>query len=156
MLPIGSVIAVFQPPLWWWLLPLLVSGCGLVVFAVLAWQRNGRGAAAVLCAVCFGGWISWMIVNDAVILTDQGVFQRTGYLRQSYKGFVFAQVKNVVIETRPHKRHATLVHEWILDEGTAAERAIDPGDLWDTHEQRIVDEAVKTGVAVTRRRAPKR
>jgi hypothetical protein len=156
MNPVGSIIAVYAAPAWWWAIPLVVAVGGVLVMADLLRQRNHRGAAAVVGFALFGFWAAWRISTDTVTLTDQGVWQRNGFFGEGVVGFAFSESKNVVLETRPHHKHAIFIVEWVLNDGMPNERRFDPGDLWDIHQQEIVAEGRKMGVQFIERRVARR
>jgi len=83
----------------------LAAGLGLVTFALLAWERQGRDARRVACYALLTGWgllgLSWGLERRVPVLAGLSA-EQAGYLALGLAGLgVVARLQRVGLAARP-------------------------------------------------------
>lgn len=134
------------------LLIVLPAAAMLVCMISLLRSSHRVSAIVLLCiALAFVVLVVPGICNDEVVVSDKGVWQRTGFwFAPTTKGFNCDGVLFVEL-IKVEKRSGRSRHEenvWVIHNRDNTHPRIDPGDLWDNNEALILQKIKGYGVKV--------
>ena len=143
----------FGFPLYIALIPVAIAAIALLVGVFLHAKVNkflGHviGAFGLLFGLVFGP----MLLMDRVVVDQQRIQQNTGFwFDQTEKGFGFAGIKRVRITTGRDLKGRP-IEVWIAEYTDRPRVQVDPGDLWESNGEAIVEHMRGLGIEVVRER----
>lgn len=129
--------------------PALVVLAGLV--NLIRSSSRGRAIVYLFIVVTLTVLLVPGIYNDEVVVSDKGVWQRTGFWFVpntkgfNYDGVLFVELIQVEKRSRRGKR---MENAWVIHNRDNTHPQIDPGDLWDNNEALILQKIKGYGVKV--------
>ena len=121
----------------------------LIALGLYLWGR-GRvlGGSITLIGIVFAIVFGPMLFNDRVVISENRLEQTTGFwFSPTVKGFDLLDLRKVTITTgRDLKRRE--IEIWVAEYGDGVSVRIDPGDLWESNGDEIVDFLENLGVPV--------
>jgi len=139
--------------------PIVVSlipgaiAAAIILVGVVLWRKRIKGAAVVVLAIggAFGFVFGPMLFLDRVTVDSSGIHQTTGFwFSPTKKGFQFDGLERVLITTVSDLKGRT-IEVWVAEYGSRPSVTIDPGDLWESNGDRIIDYIERAGIDVARR-----
>ena len=141
----------FEFPLHIALIPVAIAAVSVLLGAILFLKFNkflGHvvGAFGILFGLIFGP----MLLMDRVVIDDRQIRQSTGWwFDQTQKGFGFDGIKRVIITTDRDLKGRP-IQVWIAEYTDRQSVQIDPGDLWESNGDAIVQHLNGLGIVVVR------
>ena len=133
------------------LIPVAIAAVGVLAGVFLFFKVNrflGHvvGAFGVLFGLIFGP----MLLMDRVVIDDRQIRQSTGWwFDQTHKGFGLDGIKRVIITTDRDLKGRP-IQVWIAEYADRQSVQIDPGDLWESNGDTIVQHLNGLGIVVVR------
>ena len=136
--------------------PLLISlipvalGCSILLVGILTFLKVNRifGGVVSLLGIIFLVMFGPMLFMDKVQVDSEGIFQSTGFwFSQTEKGFEFNGLERILI-TEGHDMKNRVIEIWVAEYRSGESVSIDPGDLWESNGQEIVEYMRKEGLKV--------
>ncbi len=135
--------------------PVLVSliplGISVILIAVglYLWSRaQVLGGLIMLFGIVFAVIFGPMLFYDRVVVNEERVEQTTGFwFSPTVKGFDLADLKKVIITTGRDLK-GRKIEIWMAEYNNGESVRLDPGDLWESNGDQIVNFLRNLGVPV--------
>ena len=136
------------------LISLIPAGVALVIVLsgtiLWKWVSRGLGIATIGTGLLFAILFGPMIFMDKVELSDEQIQQSTGFwFNQTVKGFQFYGLNRVLIVIEPD-RNNRFKEIWIAEYTSGKRIKVDPGDLWASNGDEIIEYMTDRGIVVIR------
>ena len=121
-------------------IPVAIS-LGIILLGLFLWRKTGRllGVAVVAGGALFGVLFGPMLFMDRVVIDDVGIEQTTGFwFAQTRKGFEFEDLESLTISSGRDLRGRPR-ELWIAEYRSGQTTVVDPGDLWESNGEAIID-----------------
>ena len=136
------------------LISLIPAGVALIIVfsgtILWKWVSRGLGIATIGTGLLFAILFGPMIFMDKVELSDEQIQQSTGFwFNQTVKGFQIYGLNRVLIVIEPD-RNNRFKELWITEYTSGKRIKVDPGDLWESNGDEIVEYMTDRGIVVVR------
>ena len=136
------------------LISLIPVGIALVIMLsgviLWKWASRGLGIAIIVIGLLFAILFGPMIFMDKVELSDEQIQQSTGFwFNQTVKGFPFYCLKRALI-VNELDRNNRYKEVWFAEYTSGKRVKVDPGDLWVSNGEQIIEYMTNRGIVVVR------
>ena len=121
------------------LIPLGISII-LIVLGLYLWSRaQVLGGLTTVIGIVFAIVFGPMLFNDRVVINEKRLEQTTGFwFSPTVKGFDLLDLRKVIITTGRDLKGRE-IEIWVAEYNDGESVRIDPGDLWESNGDQIVD-----------------
>jgi len=135
-------VAILPP-----LLFIAIFVVGLFLFSRKHWTFEGGMLMLLGASLLF--LFGPQIYFDRVTVTATSIYQNTGYwFAPTKKGFEFKDVASIKIG-KVIEKNGFQNTIWMINLKSGVVHSLDPGDLWDTHNDEIIPLLRKAGIKIT-------